>query len=194
MFWEVAKRFDQSISDSKSEVKSISLVSSAENDSEIKQFFNSEVSETFLGIESVKNLYSCNCNLNQKRIENQNDFVMCSKVLERFCDLKVGLENLPNLTKPNDHLWINCTSGNYSHGFTKYYSAGYAPQITLKLSSHLKLKTFSRISNWPMVTILFSPHNLISANPRDMSAYLRNSNLQLLYFTIFLENFSDGKL
>ena len=50
VFWEVAKRFDRSISPIRSEVKSIVLVGGSEKDSEIKQFLNSDVSVTYLSI------------------------------------------------------------------------------------------------------------------------------------------------
>lgn len=143
MRWEVAKRFDQSISPIRSEVKSIALVGGSENDSEIKQFLNTGVSVTFLGVEPVKNFHFRYFDLNQKNvIDEQYDLVICSQVLEHIWDLKVGLENLANLTKPNGHLWINCPFSNHSHGSPEYFSAGYAPQIILKLISPLKLEKF----------------------------------------------------
>ena len=151
MRWEVAKRFDQSISPIRSEVKSIALVGGSENDSEIKQFLNTEVSVTFLGVEPVKNFHFRYFDLNQKNvIDEQYDLVICSQVLEHIWDLKVGLENLANLTKPNGHLWINCPFSNHSHGSPEFFSAGYAPAIILKLGSPLKLeKIFAcQIGSW----------------------------------------------
>jgi len=68
-----------------------------------------------------------------QQINKLYDLVICSQVLEHLFDAKTALINLINMTKPGKFLWIGCPASNRSHGSPEYYSAGYQPELIIRL-------------------------------------------------------------
>ena len=68
-----------------------------------------------------------------QQINKLYDLVICSQVLEHLFDVKTALINLIHMTKPGKFLWIGCPASNRSHGSPEYYSAGYQPELIIRL-------------------------------------------------------------
>jgi len=68
-----------------------------------------------------------------QHINKAYDLVICSQVLEHLFDAKTALSNLIHMTKPGKFLWIGCPASNRSHGSPNYYSAGYQPELIIRL-------------------------------------------------------------
>jgi hypothetical protein len=68
-----------------------------------------------------------------QQINKAYDLVICSQVLEHLFDAKTALVNLIHMTKPGKFLWIGCPASNRSHGSPNYYSAGYQPDLIIRL-------------------------------------------------------------
>jgi len=69
----------------------------------------------------------------------KHDLVLCSQVLEHLYDVKRAITNLVNLLEVNSLLWIACPASNRSHGSPDYYSAGYQPELIIKLAQEYNL-------------------------------------------------------
>jgi hypothetical protein len=68
-----------------------------------------------------------------QQINKRYDLVICSQVLEHLFDTKTALINLIHMTKPGKFIWIGCPASNRSHGSPNYYSAGYQPDLIIRL-------------------------------------------------------------
>jgi len=151
MRWEVTKKFDEVIGPFKGQIKSIAVVGGSEKDSELRNLIDKDIEITFLGIEPIIGYQFDFFDLNviNKRVEKY-DLILCSQVLEHIWDIKVGLQNLVNLAKPGGLVWVNCPFSNHSHGSPEYYSAGYSPDIILKLTKNLEVTPLfsSQIGSW----------------------------------------------
>jgi SAM-dependent methyltransferase len=151
MRWEVTKKFNEKIYPYRVQIKSIAVVGGSEKDSELKNFFNTGAEITFLGIEPTKGFKFDFFDLNVMNSSVEKyDLILCSQVLEHIWDIKVGLQNLVNLSKPAGLIWINCPFSNHSRGSPEYYSAGYLTDIILKLTQNLGVTSLfsSQIGSW----------------------------------------------
>ena len=61
------------------------------------------------------------------------DLVICSQVLEHVFRTQTAIFNLTKLLNKGGLLWIACPSSNHKHGSPDYYSAGYSPEMLVKL-------------------------------------------------------------
>ena len=61
------------------------------------------------------------------------DLVICSQVLEHVFRTQTAISNLTKLLNSPGFLWIACPSSNHKHGSPDYYSAGYSPEMLVKL-------------------------------------------------------------
>jgi len=151
MRWEVTNKFYEKIHPFRNRIKSIALVGGSEKDSELQYFLNTNTRVTFLGIEPTHGFSFEYFDLNVVNTSVEKyDLVLCSQVLEHIWDIKVGLQNLVDLAKPGGLIWINCPFSNHSHGSPDYYSAGYSPEIILKLTRDLGVTPLcsTQIGSW----------------------------------------------
>jgi SAM-dependent methyltransferase len=132
MRWEILKIFKSYIEPLDAKIDTVAIVGGWVEEPELIHLARKEV--TFFGIDngSLDNFNYLNLNVLSK-FEKQFDLVVCSQVLEHVYDVKIALENLVNLVKPDGYLWVACPASNYAHGSPDYFSAGYSPQLITQL-------------------------------------------------------------
>ena len=128
----VTSRFESLIAPFLHRIESVAVVGGSIEEPEVQILRKLKtLSVTRLGIDP-----DCDHHFNLNylsKLDLQFDLVLCSQVLEHIWDVKVGIQNLANITSPEGILWIACPASNRSHGSPYFFAAGYQPELISNL-------------------------------------------------------------
>jgi hypothetical protein len=116
-------------------IETVAVVGGSKHDPEIielQKMKNFKV--TTYGIDDDADYY-LDLNINTES-KIKYDLILCSQVLEHLYDVKNSLMNLTNLMNKDSLLWIGCPASNKSHGSPYYFSAGYQPELIVRLAEN----------------------------------------------------------
>jgi hypothetical protein len=172
------------------DIESVAVVGGSKRDPEVVELEKTKISvvKTY-GIDDESD-FKLDLNL-QNDNHSKYDLVICSQTFEHIYDLKNGMSNLASLMKENSLLWVACPASNRSHGLPDYYSAGYQPELIVKLAKELSLGpiTYGKIGSkrnyffthalrvWPTLDELKHP-----ITKYDFSRLPANSKLNIFRF------------
>jgi len=116
----------------------IAVVGGGKDEPELHFFKRSEHKITFLGVEKPLNTSDeewSYLDLNSSTISlvDRFDLIICNQVLEHIWDIKNAVHVLCSLVDDGGFLWLNFPTSNFAHGSPEYFSAGYHPEIVVKL-------------------------------------------------------------
>lgn len=128
---EVTKKFVESVQPFLDNINSVAIVGGSLAEPEIRELQNiTEIVVDSYGVEAAEYFLDLN---KDNKCEKKYDLVLCSQVMEHIWNIEKGVENLKELTKEGGLLWLGCPASNRSHGSPDYYSAGYQPELFVKL-------------------------------------------------------------
>lgn len=95
----------------------------------------------FFGIETLESSNFSYLDLNMEEpasIEHlgQYDLILCSQVLEHLWNVPQAFIHFKSLLRNGGMAWIACPYSNIYHGSPYFYSAGYSPELIVKLAEN----------------------------------------------------------
>ncbi len=123
------------------EITSLAVVGGSSTEPELLALRNKfpKLNYQLYGIENAEGKENFEyLDLNALNMITENyDLVICNQVIEHIWNLNQALMTLRNLVRPGGYIWINCPASNMAHGSPEYYSAGYTPDLLIKMNENL---------------------------------------------------------
>lgn len=142
MRWYITQIFQNLLMPNLRQISSVAVVGGTPTDPEIQwlKTIHPNCQFHFFGVAQIPDIRVINLDLNNASVTAEVgaiaktfDLVHCAHVLEHVWDVRTSCINLLNLSKPGGLVWVNCPASSMAHGSPDYYSAGYQPELIVRL-------------------------------------------------------------